>query len=453
MRSYRGLIIAAAVVVLAGALAIAIGTIWLNSFIHSAAFQQDVQGRASQSVGGPVTFTSVDFDIIHGVKLRGLVTQIDAAHVGGQGDLKVQVAQVNLTYSLWELLTGQLRLTGVMLDQPQIVFSRQASAPPPAETSTPSSGSSGGNANLAPKTADTSMPFQFILDHAAVKDGSVQVSDAAGISAVSLSGINARADTAGYYDGRDVTGKLRIAQVTASGLTVTNFETPITYHTNFIEAKPFEADAYRGTLKGDYLSDGSSPSVLNLNANGVDAGQLAAATSSRSAAHLTGTLDLQSKWRGIETSALDGEGDLQLANGHLEGVRFLQEASHLLRVKELESPQIDKAQTHFVVQGRQVKFIGLQLESTLFKITGDGTANLDGPLDANLVLVLSRDAMARLPHEVASSFVAQPDGTGSIAFRVFGTMSDPQTDLPTRLLLQNGRIQNAINKALNKLFR
>ena len=169
-------------------------------------------------------------------------------------------------------------------------------------------------------------------------------------------------------------------------------------------------------------------------------------------AKLSGALDLQSKWRGPETGDPNGEGDAQLTNGKLEGVRILHDISQVLRIKELDSPVITQAKTHFVVQNRQTKFIGLQITSPIFQITGDGTVDFNGNLNANLVLILTRDAMAKLPKEAAASFVQQQDGTGSIAFTVTGTTANPQTDLATRLLMQNTQIKNAINKALNKFF-
>jgi hypothetical protein len=196
----------------------------------------------------------------------------------------------------------------------------------------------------------------------------------------------------------------------------------------------------------------SGPSVLDLNAKGFDVAQLTAATVSNSSAKLSGSLDLQSKWRGAETGVADGEGDAQLVNGKLEGVKILQELSRILKVKELDAPVINKAKTHFVVQNRQTKFIGLQLDSPIFQLTGDGTIDFNGGLDANLVLILKSDAMAKLPKELAASFVQQQDGTGSIAFHVTGTTANPQTDLAERLLMQNTQIKNVINKALNKFF-
>jgi hypothetical protein len=449
MRSFRWIFVTVGVVVGLAIVAIAIGALWLNTFIHSPAFKTEVESRASQSLGGPVTIESIDFDVLHGIKLQGFNTQLDPSHSGGQGALKVQVARVNCTYSLGELLARKLRLTGITLDQPVIILTKQPTAPmspsAPANASTPSGPASGAS-------GDNSSSFQFVLDHAKVSDGAVTIHDATGATVVDLKGVNADANTSGYYDGKDVTGSFKVAQVNANNMQVTNFYTPFTYHTNALSASPFEAAAFAGKIAGGYQMDGSGPSVLDLNGKGLDVAQLTAATSSSSSAKLSGSLDLQSKWRGVETGDLDGEGDAQLTGGKLEGVKILEEASSLLRVNELNAPIITKAQTHFVVQNKQTKFIGLQVESSFFKITGDGVVGFNGGLDANLVLILSRDSMGKLPKEVAGSFVQQSDGSGSIAFHVTGTTSNPQTDLAQRLLLQNVQIKNVINKALNKFF-
>jgi uncharacterized protein involved in outer membrane biogenesis len=447
MRSFRWIIVTVAVVLGLAVLAIAIGALWLNTFIHSPAFKTEVESRASQTLGGPVQIQAVDFDVFRGIQLQGLVTQIDPSHAGGQGALKVQVASANCTYSLIDLLSRKLRLTGVTLDKPQIVLTKQPTEPAPAQ---PLPGGMDSGAAAGPGTA---VPFQFVLDWAKVNNGSVSVQDASGASMVDLQGVNAEADTSAYYAGNDITGKVRVADIVVpTNLHVTNFSTPFTYGRGALSAKPFDASAFGGTIAGGYDMGNSGPSILDFNGKGFDVAQLTAATVSRSSAKLSGSLDLQSKWRGVETGALDGEGDAQLSNGKLEGVRILQELSSVLKIKELNSPDITSAKTHFVVQNQQTKFIGLQLNSPIFQITGDGVVGFNGSLNANLVLVLTRDAMGKLPKEVAASFVQQQDGTGSIAFQVTGTTSNPQTDLATRLLLQNTQIKNVINKALNKFF-
>jgi uncharacterized protein involved in outer membrane biogenesis len=233
---------------------------------------------------------------------------------------------------------------------------------------------------------------------------------------------------------------------------LTDFSTPFTYATNGLAANPFEASAYSGKVAGDFQANSGSPSILNFNGKGFDVAQLTQATHSDSSAKLTGSLDFQSKWRGVETGNFDGEGDAQIADGKLEGVKILDQISSVLKIKELHDPVIKKGQTHFAVRDRQTQITGLQIESAGFNITGDGNINFDGGLNMHLVLILSSDAMGKLPSQVAASFVKQPDGTGTIGFDVNGTTSNPQTNLPERLLMQNTQIQNVLNKALNKFF-
>ena len=446
MRAYRWLIIAVVAFVGVAVLAIAVGALWLNSFIHSAAFKAEVESRASQTVGGPVTIQSVDFDIFRGVKLQSFVTQVDPTHAGGQGALKVNIASVNCGYAWSDLLQGKLRVTGVTLEKPQIVLTKEPT-PPPRAQALPGGLDSG--ATAGPGTA---MPFQVTLDRAKISDGSLSILDAAGTSMVELKGVNLTADTSGFFEGKDMSGTLKIADMQGSNLHITSFSTPFTYHANLLDAQPFEASAFKGTLAGSYHSDGTSASVLELNAKGLDVTQLTAATSSGSSARLTGSLDFQSKWLSAESGDPNGEGDAQLTNGKLEGVKILREVGEVLKIKELEEPIISSAKTHFVVRDRQTRFIGLQANSSFFQITGDGTIGFNGSVNANLVLILSSSAMGRLPSPVAASFVQQQDGSGSIAFQVSGTTADPKTDLAMRLLMENKEIKNVINKALNKFF-
>jgi uncharacterized protein involved in outer membrane biogenesis len=446
MRSYRWLVVTVAVVLGLGLLAIAVGAVWLNSFIHSDAFRTEVESRASETLGGPVQVQSIDFNIFQGVKLNGLVTQIDPTHSGGQGALKVQVASVNCAYAWSDLLQRKLRLTGITLDKPQIVLTKQPTAPPPAQAlpGGPDSGTTAG--------PGTAVPFQFTLDHAKVSEGSLTICDAAGTTMVQLQGVNAAADTSGYFEGKDVTGTLKIADMVGSNLHVTNFSTPFTYHQNLLDAKPFEASAFNGTIAGDYHLDGTGPSILNFNAKGFDIAQLTAATSSGSSAKLSGSLDLQSKWLAVELGDPNGEGDAQITNGKLEGVKMLHDLSSIFRIKELDAPLISSAKTHFVVQNRQTKFIGLEINSTGFQMTGSGVIGFDGSLNADMVLILSSSSMGKLPREVSAFFVQQSNGSGSVAYHLSGTVADPQTDLVTRLFMQNMQIQSTVKKALNKFF-
>ena len=452
MRTFRWLGITVAVVLVLVVVAGGIGTWWLNGYIHSGAFRQEVETRASQSLGGTVQVDKVDFGFLTGVKLHGLVTQLDPAHSGGVGALQIQVEEVNCAYAWTELLSGRLKLTGVTLDKPQIILTKQETAPLAPNPAPSGTSGNSGTATAGGSAPGKSMPFQFTLDRAKISDGTVSVRDEDGTSLVDLTGLNIAANTAGYTEDKDVTGTLKIAAINLpSNLQVTNFSTPFTYRTGDVEAKPFDATAFAGKLAGDYqLATG--PSILNVNAKGLDVAKIFAVALTNSSAQLTGTLDLQSKWRGVESGTIDGEGDLQLANSKLSGVKVLHEVSQILKIKELDQPVIKSGQTHFVVANQQVRLTGLQLDATVFRLTGDGTIDFNTNLNLNLVLILNSDTMGKLPKEIAGSFVQAQDGTGSISFQVTGTVDNPQTNLAMRLLMQNTKIKNVIDKALNKFF-
>jgi hypothetical protein len=447
MRTLRWIIISVAVVVVLAVLAIAAGAVWLNTFIHSESFRHEIEARAGQSLGGTVQVQTVNFNIFEGVKLQGLVTQIDPSHVNGQGALLVKVESVSCTYTWKELLHRTLKLTGVALDKPQIVLTKQPTAPatPQARPGFADSGGAQGEG--------TAMPFKFVLDRAKISGGAFSVRDESGATTFDLQGIDADVNTAAYYAGKDVTGTLSVTDlILPSGLRAKNFSTPFSYRQGMIDARPFAASAFSGNVAGGYQLGATGPSILDLNAKGLDLAQVTDALNPGSSRKLSGLLDLQSKWRGAETGDLNGEGDAQVIKGKLEGVKILQDLSNILRVKELNAPDISKAQTHFLVGNQEVQFTGLQIESTAFKLTGDGVVGFSGNLNASMVLILSHDALGKMPKEVAASFVQQQDGTGSIAFHVTGTTSNPQTDLAARLLIQNTQLQNVITKQLNKFF-
>jgi uncharacterized protein involved in outer membrane biogenesis len=448
MRSFRWLFISGGIVVVLLVLAIAIGAAWLNTFIHSDSFRHEVETRAGDTLGGPVKIDAIDLDVFGRISLRGVSTQVDSSRVNGQGTLVAKVESVKCSYSLLALLSGRVTLTALTLEKPEIVLTRQ----PPATISPAVHPDV--NAGQTPQPAKTA-PLKTVLDGADIIDGSLSIRNADGATLTVLQGIDVGADTSGYFDGKDVTGSLKIASLSFSpNLQLTGFSTPWTYgpRDGSLSAKPFEAFAFGGRLAGDFSLDETGPSVLDVNGKALDVGQISRAAHPSSGTRLSGSLDLQSKWRGIESGQINGEGDFQLTNGKLEGVRLLQELAGILRVNELNAPILRKVQSHFQVANGQTRFTGLQLDANVFQMTGDGVIGADGGLDANLVLILTRDSMGRIPREVLNFFVQQQDGSGSVGFHLGGTIDHPQTDLATRILLNGAGMKNVISKALNKFF-
>ena len=71
--------------------------------------------------------------------------------------------------------------------------------------------------------------------------------------------------------------------------------------------------------------------LKTVNAKGLDVAQISSVVNTTSSARLSGSLDLQSKWQGVETGAVSGEGDAQLSDGKLQGVAILNQLAGVLR--------------------------------------------------------------------------------------------------------------------------
>jgi len=446
MRALRWLWVVVGVLGVLAMFAVGPGTIWLNSFIHSDAFRHEVETNAGQTLGGSVEIKQIDFSIWSGITLSGLATKLDS----GQGTVVAQVESVNCSYSYLALLGRRLQLDSVTLIKPQIVLTQQ----PPSTVATPAPPPVAKAAPSAQQTqSGRTSPFEVVLEAARITDGRLSIRDATSATKADLQGIEVSAKTGGYYEGRDVTGTLRIANVALpQNLNLTDFSTPFTFRTGAVEATPFEATAFAGKLTGGYKLDPSGPSLLEVDATGLDLTQIGRTANPGSSTQLSGSLALQSKWHGAETGKLTGEGDAQITNGKLTGVTVLRDLAIALRVRGLSEPDLKSVTVHFQVADGSTRFTNLQVESTDFEMTGNGVINAQGGLDANMMLTLHGGAMGGIPGATASFFSKLPGGAGSIPFHIGGTVGAPQTDLGSHLFLQGSQVEKALNKTINKFF-
>lgn len=451
MRFFHGLLIAVGIVFVLAMLAVGPGSIWINSFIHSDAFRHDVEIRAAQTLGGTVEITQINFSFWSGVQLEGLATKFASP----QGTIAAQMESVNCSVSFPALLGRRLELNGLKLVKPQVVLTQQ----PPAMVPTPAPPPVPVKAETTPQqgASVTTSAFQFILNAAKISDGHLSIVDATGATKADLQGVQINADTAGYYEGKDVTGTIRIATVALpQNLNLADFSTPFTYRTGAVSVTPFEATAFGGRLTGHYQLDPSGPSLLEVDATGIDVGKIGATANPGASTHLSGSLALQSKWQGVEAGKLTGQGDAQISGGKLTGVTMLKDLAFALRVNGLAEPELKSVTTHFQVAEGTTRFTGLRIDSDVFAMTGDGVIDPQGRLSADMVLTLHGSAMGGIPGVAASFFSKLPGGEGSIPFHLGGTVSNPQADLSTRLFLQGSKVQksidNTVNRALNHLF-
>jgi uncharacterized protein involved in outer membrane biogenesis len=446
MRSFRWLLVPGCIVAAVLIVGAWIGSSWLNSVINSDAFRGEVETKAGQALGGTVKIEQIDFSIWRGVRLSGLATKLDSP----QGTLVSQVERVSCSCSLLALLNHRLQLDGVNLVNPQVVLTQQppstvATPPPPP---VPSNGTSTADAQSGKMT-----PFQVVLESAKITNGHLSIRDATGATKADLQGVEVSADTGGFYTGKDVTGKVRIANVSLpQNLNLTDFSTPFTYRAGTVDASPFEATAFSGRMTGDYKLDPTGPSLLEVNATGIDVSKIGQTANPNSSSKLSGSLALQSQWHGVETGKLTGDGDAQITGGKLRGVSILRDLAFALRVSSLSEPNLKSVTIHFHVANGTTHFTDLRIVSDDFDLTGEGVINAGGRLDAQMVLTLHGGAMGGIPGAASSLFSMLPGGAGSIPFHIGGTVASPRADLTSLLLMPGTKVEKTLDRTIGHFF-
>ena len=410
-------------------LGLCVGLAWLNSFIHSDAFRHEVETRAGKTLGATVEITQINLNLWGGVKLSGVAAKLNST----QGTIVSQIESIDCYCSILGLLERRLQLKSVTLVNPQIVLTQEPpsrvpipAAPPVASTSSAEQAQSGKTSSI-----------QVVLESAKLENGSLAIRDASGATKANLQGIQVNAKTGGFFTEKGIAGKLRITQVSLpENLSLNDFSAPFSYKGGNISANPLAGSSYSGKLSGDYKLDASGPSLLEVNLSRLDLAQMAQAANPASANHLSGSLDLQSKWHGVETGKLTGEGDAQITSGRLTGVGILHDLAFALRIRGLSDPNLRSVTVHFEVENGTTRFNDLRIESDDFEMTGDGVIDAQGRLNANMVLTLHGAAMGGIPGAAAALFSRLPGGGGSIPIHMGGTVANPHADLTSQLLLQ-----------------
>jgi uncharacterized protein involved in outer membrane biogenesis len=425
-------------------LALGPGSIWLNSFVHSDSFRHEVESKISATAGGPVEIKQIDAGVFIGVRLSGVAGKLNTE----QGTVAAQAGSIHCSYSLLALLERRLQFNRLTVVDPDVVLTQQppstVATPTAPGTTTPASANEGGGQTAL---------FSVVLDSAKISDGHLAIRDTTGATKADLKGVQAAADTSGYYDGRDVTGKLSIATIALpQNLQLTDFSTPFTFRTGAISADPYEASAFGGKLTGDYKLDPTGPSLLHVNGTGLDVAQIGKAASPDSASALSGSLALQSQWHGVETGKLTGEGDAQITGGKLSGVSVLHDLATILQIRDLSDPDLKQISVHFEVANGSTHFSNLRIASEVFDMTGSGVIDPQGRIDANMELTLHSGAMGALPGAAVSLISHLPGGGGSIPFHISGTLSSLHTNLSSNIFSPAAKATKSVSKELNRLF-
>lgn len=256
--------------------------------------------------------------------------------------------------------------------------------------------------------------------------------------------------------GVDLDGTLRVASLTAMGMTLNDAEIGLRVHNGVLRLHPLTAGIYGGRYQGDITLDssGAVPSVsLNENIQSVVFQQLA--TDLLGSDQVSGAAKGQLRVTGVGATgsamigSLEGTLDLQLDEGALEGVDvWHQIRKGMATLKGQPEPEGDAGRTVFSRMNMQgtIEQGVLSLDELLgelpfLSLQGQGEVDLrQMVLDVGLVA-----AVRSSPELSADPLAAQLSGK-KIPFRISGPASEPRVSVDLQNLLKSEATDRLMDK-------
>jgi uncharacterized protein involved in outer membrane biogenesis len=437
------------VVVVAGL----VGLTWyLNRYVQSPAFQQQVRQLARQNLQIEVEIGRIEFSLLRGVTLRNIAI---ANPAGFDGNLFTAEGLV-LRYELMPLLRRQFQVEKLRVEQPVIRLMRNEQSVWNYEqlgasgegraTDRPGQQTGAGRADGARRPA-----FDLALSEFGVINGELLMLRADGGVLARLSGMTL--DSSVNVAGGVVSGGGRAGIQTihlAESISIRNAAGPLTISNEEIVLSPLAGSLAGGTASGTVkliVRDGARYN-LDLQVAQADVSQLLREAGAR--ALMSGKLAGEAQLSGTGgLPTVSGAGNAEVLNGRLASVPVLDLLAAVLMIPELAGIEFTECRVEFTIADNVMQTPVVRLTAPRLNITGQGSVSLeDYSLRHDLTLAMEAEMV---PREIRRVFTPREDGYLGLDFKVWGPYDKPKTDIKERLV--KGAVETLIDEGLKKLFR
>ena len=416
--------------------------------LNTPEFQKSLLDQAKAAVGAEVRVQTMDISLFSGVTLSGLAIA-NPAPFGG--DLLTADAFV-LRYRLRPLLAGRVEVERIALENPALgllldargVFNYEKLGGPASR-----------KRSVAAPAGAAAVPLRLVLKQLAVENGSVTMADHTKARLLAVEGAGFR--SAFEVQGGVVrgSGEASIAELSVADLLfLRSVRAPLSLSKEAVTLSPIRADVAKGRATGDVTVHlkGGFRYIANLEVKGADMSTLLA--EAKSAGGVAGALAGKATFEGSGgLPTMKGRGQGTVTGCRVEQGRVLALLAGILQVPELASPDFDECRAEFTQSGRRVSTPVLLLTGEAVQLRGAGTVNLEtSGLDYQMTLALAPRLFAKVTRpELRPAFKERGDGYSTIDFRLYGTTSEPQTDLLARIA--TSAATEAVMKGLDRLFK
>jgi AsmA-like C-terminal region len=414
--------------------------------VDTPGFQKALLDQATAAVGADVRVREMSISLFSGIALKGLAVANPAPFAG---DLLTADAFV-LRYRLIPLLAGRVDVERVALERPTLRLVMDARGGFNYERL-------GGSASRSPRTSafPAAVPLRVVLKQLAVDQASVVMIDHTKARLMTIEGARFRSAFAVEGGVAQGSGEATIATVNLADLLfLRSVRAPLTLSKQTVKLAPIRGRVAGGEATGDltvHLQRGFRY-VANLEVKDVEARTLLAEAKSKGG--MSGALQAKATFEGtggVET--MRGHGQGTVTRCRVEHGRTFALLASVLGVPELADPDFEECRAEFTQSGRRLATPVLRLDGRSLQLRGRGTVDLEtGGLDYQMSLALAPKLLAKVTRpELRPAFKDRGDGFSAVAFRLYGTMSDPQTDLLSQVA--KAAATEAVKKQLDRLFR
>ncbi len=431
--------------------------IGINLYLQSASVQTRIGAATAQAFGSPVEVSRTLYTPWSGLTLSGLsvadpilpnANMMEATKFGVKFEFlpllqrRFVISEINLTdprFVLHQTDNGEwvvvppAELLPVEPREIPAITPRPSSQPGPTNTNTNT------NNTAAPQRArDATPPYKVELRKFSIRRGSLLLTDRRGRPVVKLDDV--RIDGEMKPDG-SIAGSIRIDE-----LSFADRIHPRKLRAEFVQTGPklaiteIKSALADGAIRGEFyvvtpkrdapefdlqlrLDDISVPELI-LEGHGDGHGA-------------KGTLQGEFRLKGNpeRQDTFVGGGQFSLLDGRLKPLDFIRQIGKILRVDELQTLDLKRAELRLDVRDSQVHLADLTLQTENLIINAEGPIDFDGELDLDGRLLVNEKVQRGLRGLLNDNFTPSENAEyKQVAFKIYGQTSRPETDLAERVL-------------------
>ncbi len=441
--------------VFAGLLAVLILLlIGINLYLQSANVQSRIGQATAQAFGSPVKVSRTLYTPWSGLSLSGL----SVADPILPDTKMMEATRFSVKFEFFPLLQRRFVISEINLTDPRFVL-RQTDdeqwvvVPPsellpveprrtPAATPRPNQSTTTapapGGAGTGRRTADAAPPYKVELRKFSIRRGSVLMTDRRGRPVVVLE--NVRIEGEMKPDGT-VAGSIRIDELAfGDRLHPRKLRAEFTQDGPQLSVTEIKSALAGGAIRGEFhartpargqpqfdlrlrLDDVSVPEIIDEahgDGNGAE-----------------GTLLGEFRLKGTagKPETFTGRGQFDLVDGRLKPLDFIRQIGKVLRIDELQTLDLERAELRLDVRDERVHLTDLTLQTENLIINATGPIDFDGELDLDGRLLVNEKIQRGLRGLLNDNFTPSENADyKQVAFKIYGQTSRPETDLAERVL-------------------